>query len=211
MELGGTDQRFNLLAGRTIQKLYGQESQDILTTVLMEGTDGRKMSSSWGNVINIIDEPKEMFGKVMSINDDLIKKYFILATRVPLSEVDEIINSHSNPRDQKLILAEKLTALYHGQKLASEAKENFISQFSNKKLPENIETIALPLKMEVADKILVEAKAVASRSEARRLIEQGGVNVDGAAVKPGDKIELTDKPKIFKIGKRKYIKIIKKK
>src|SRR3989338_4724341 len=116
VELGGTDQRFNLLAGRTIQPLYKQSPQDIVITNLMEGADGRKMSSSWCNVINITDEPNDIFGKVMSIHDSLIKKYFVLATRVPLGEVDEIIRPNANPRDQKLILAEEITKLYHGSK-----------------------------------------------------------------------------------------------
>src|SRR3989344_875322 len=107
VELGGTDQRFNLLAGRTIQPLYHQEPQDILMTELIEGTDGRKMSSSWGNVINITDEPNDMFGKVMSLKDELVKRYFELCTRIPLLEVEEVMKGH--PKEVKTHLAFEIT------------------------------------------------------------------------------------------------------
>jgi tyrosyl-tRNA synthetase len=124
VELGGTDQRFNLLAGRTIQPLYSQVSQDIIMMDLLEGTDGRKMSSSWGNVINITDEPNNMFGKVMSIGDNLILRYFKLATKVPLEEIKVFkkqLEDGANPRDIKISLAEELTALYHSKKDAEKA------------------------------------------------------------------------------------------
>jgi tyrosyl-tRNA synthetase len=206
VELGGTDQRFNLLAGRTIQPAYGQKPQDILMTTLMEGTDGRKMSSSWGNVINITDEPNNMFGKVMSINDELIKKYFVLATRVPLSEVEEIIGTHNNPRDQKLILAQEITSLYHGKAAGEKAKEAFVSQFSKGELPDDI-----PLKILSPDIVKISDAAVAaglasSKSDARRLIEQGGVKLDGKVV-TDDKIVLTDKEQLLQVGKRKFAKV----
>jgi tyrosyl-tRNA synthetase len=207
VELGGTDQKFNLLAGRTIQKLYKQEPQDIMTMTLMEGTDGRKMSSSWGNVINITDEPNNMFGKVMSINDDLIKKYFLLATRVPMDEVDEIIKSNSNPRDQKLVLAEDITSLYHGKKLASEARENFISQFTDKELPKGIETISI--KSQLISSSIVAAGMASSKSEAKRLINQGGVKYDNKIVKEDFVIQPVDAAKLLQVGKRKF-KYIKK-
>jgi tyrosyl-tRNA synthetase len=204
VELGGTDQRFNLLAGRTIQPLYKQPAQDILMTTLMEGTDGRKMSSSWGNVINITDEPNDMFGKVMSINDELIKKYFFLATRLEMAEIDEITQL-PNPRDQKIILAEKITELYHGIKKASDAKMAFVSQFAKGELPEDIKTISAS-SARVSDLVTL-AGLVSSKSEARRLIEQGGIKVDGVAVKTDDTVEITSEPKIFQVGKRKFVKI----
>lgn len=205
VELGGTDQRFNLLAGRTIQPVYGQAPQDILMTEIMEGTDGRKMSSSWGNTINITAEPNDMFGKVMSIEDGLIKKYFILATRAPLAEIDEIIAAHNNPRDQKLILAEKITGLYHGEKKAEEARRAFINQFSKGELPEEIKVITAAT-AKITD-LLALGGLVSSKSDARRLMEQGGVKVDGAVVKADEIIEITKESKLFQVGKRKFIKI----
>ena len=142
IELGGTDQRFNLLAGRTIQPAYGQQAQDILTTNLLEGTDGRKMSSSWGNVINLTDEPNDMFGKVMSLADDLIIKYFEHATRLPMSEVAKLakeLKAGANPRDIKKRLAEEIVTLYYDAKIASAASAEWEKVFSNKEKPSEIE------------------------------------------------------------------------
>lgn len=206
IELGGTDQRFNLLAGRTIQPLYGQKPQDILTTQLLEGTDGRKMSSTWGNTINITAEPNDMFGKVMSIPDTLIKKYFVMATTVPLTEIDALINSHSNPRDQKLILAQEITALYHTKAVAEKAKEAFISQFSKGELPSDIQTKEIPAGAYTVASSIVAAGMVTSKSEARRLIEQGGVDVDGERLIKDVPIEIKDMPRLIRIG-RHFIKI----
>ncbi len=207
LELGGTDQRFNLLAGRRIQKFYGQEPQDILMMPLMEGTDGRKMSSSWGNVINITDEPEEMFGKVMSVDDSLIKKYFILATRLPLAEVDDVISSNKNPKDQKVVLALAITALYHGNKLAEEAKAGFTAQFSKKELPKNIPVVELNIQTGKLAQILKLSGAIESITMGRILIEQGGIDVDGQTVKENIDIELGPEPKLFKVGKRKFVRI----
>ncbi len=132
IELGGTDQRFNLLAGRTIQPAYDQKPQDIVITKFpLEGPDGRKMSSSWGNGINITDEPNDMFGKVMSVRDDLIVKYFELATRVPTDEIKEIEENlkNSNPREIKARLAEEIVTLYHGADKAKKARAEFDNVF----------------------------------------------------------------------------------
>ena len=203
VELGGTDQRFNLLAGRTIQPLYKQQSQDILMTELMEGTDGRKMSSSWGNVINITDEPNEMFGKVMSINDDLIKKYFVLATRVEMREIDETMKL-PNPRDQKIVLAEKITELYHGSKKAGEAKDAFVRQFSKGNVPADI--IVRKVSGSTITDILIEVKMAPSKSQARRLIEQGGVDVDGKRVSADAKMVISDSGTVIRVG-RKFVKV----
>ena len=206
VELGGTDQRFNLLAGRTIQPLYKQAPQDILMTELMEGTDGRKMSSSWGNVINLTDEANDMLGKVMSIPDALIKKYFVLATRVPLPEIDEIVKL-PNPRDQKLILAEKITELYHGSEKAAEAKNHFINQFSKGELPTDIATKKMkPGSYNLVD-LLVDTGLVASKSESRRLLQQKGVKVNQVTA-ADEKIVLDGKTEVLlQVGKRKFIKL----
>ncbi len=207
VELGGTDQRFNLLSGRTIQPAYKQKPQNILTMELMEGTDGRKMSSSWGNVINIADNPADMFGKVMSIPDSLIKKYFLLATRTPLPEIERVSIELSNPRDQKLLLAQSTTALYHGNKAAVMAKDAFISQFSKGELPAHI-----PLKKIKSGRYLVSDLAaitglVPSKSEARRLMDQGGIKVNQ---QPAQKEVLLDGKNelLLQVGKRKFIRLI---
>ena len=207
VELGGTDQRFNLLAGRTIQPAYGQTPQQILTTELLEGTDGRKMSSSWGNVVNLLDEPKDMFGKIMSISDELIEKYFTLATRVPLKEIEAVITKNQNPRDQKLVLAERITALYHGDKKASQAREHFISQFSKKELPSDIPTVKIVPGNYQLTELLLKAKLVASKSEARRLIEQKGVRMNGEVA--SSQLVMIGKQNnlLLQVGKRKFVTI----
>jgi tyrosyl-tRNA synthetase len=207
VELGGTDQRFNLLAGRTIQPLYGQEPQDIMTNPLMEGTDGRKMSSSWGNTIDITDNPDMMFGKVMSLNDNLIEKYFTLATQTLWKHIGEIMKSYANPRDQKLILAHTITEQYHGAAAAREAQANFVSQFSKKELPANIPVKKIkPGTYSLAD-LLVAAGLVSSKSEARRLISQNGVKIN-QHVAPDKPMRIGPKNNlIVQVGKRKFVKI----
>lgn len=205
VELGGTDQRFNLLAGRTIQPAYGQKPQNILTMTLMEGTDGRKMSSSWGNTINITAEANDMFGKTMTVPDELIKKYFVLATRVPLGEIDDILKL-PNPRDQKLRLALEITRLYHGDKQAQSAQQAFVNQFSKGQLPEDIKVHILP-----AGPIAVSASAVAvfgvSNSEARRLISQGGLRINGEMVKADRIIEISPQEILLQAGKRRFARL----
>lgn len=207
VELGGSDQKFNVLAGRTIQKLYGQEPQDVLITEILEGTDGRKMSSSWGNVINLTDKPDDMFGKVMSIDDSLIEKYFTLATTIPLSEVKNILRGNPHPRDQKLMLASAITDLYHPG-LGDNCLRNFIDRFTNKELPENIPSLSVGKGKKTLVEILVKAKFAASNTEARRLLEQNGVKVNGSVAKARDTLEATKNPTLLQVGKRKIANII---
>ena len=207
VELGGTDQRFNMLAGRTIQQAYGMEPQDVLMMELLEGTDGRKMSSSWGNVINLNDPPDDMFGKVMRIDDKLMDRYFTLATKTLWQHMEEIKKSYDNPRDQKLILAHAIVEQYHSAEAARKAHENFVSQFSKKELPSNITEVKVKAgKYSIVD-LLVAAKLVSSKSEARRLIAQGGVKVNQQTV---GETELTigkNNDLILQVGKRKFAKI----
>lgn len=215
LELGGTDQRFNLLAGRELQKHYKQNSQDILMVNLIEGLDGRKMSSSWGNTINITDEANEMFGKIMSMGDELIIKYFIHCTRIPLNEIakieKEMKEEKINPRDAKLKLAYEITKIYHDEKRARDARDYFIKTFSQKEIPEDIQAVPSPELNEISiTDYMIEAKLADSKSDARRKIEQGGVSVDG------QKIETVDfmldsglhNGKVIKVGKRNFVKII---
>lgn len=190
VEIGGTDQRFNLLAGRDLQKQYGQEPQDILMGPIIEGLDGRKMSSSYGNTVNLLDAPNDMFGKIMSLHDEFIVKYFTLLTRVPMDEIGKYevnLKGGANPRDIKIKLAKEIVRMYHGEKEAQAAEAYFIHTFTTKEIPDEMPEykIAVQDAVEVRDviSVLVNAKMVASKSEARRAIEQGGVKINGEVVK----------------------------
>lgn len=204
IEIGGSDQLFNVLAGRTIQKAYGQESQNIMTFKLLDGTDGRKMSTSWGNVILIEDEPTEMFGKIMSIKDELIEKYFEICTDVPMSEVEELL---SDPRNAKVRLASEIVNIYHGAQEAQEAQEHFENVFSNKGTPENMDDIEMKEGEKLTD-ILDRSELAKSRTEARQKIVQGGVKIDDKAVSNIDyKITKEIDGAILKVGKREFRRI----
>ena len=208
VELGGTDQRFNLLAGRKLQEHFGQQPQNIIMTELAEGTDGRKMSSSWGNTINFTDEPQAMYAKVMGIGDDLIIKYFILMTRRPLSQVKEYehaIKGGANPRDAKMALAKEIVNIYHGQIAADQAEEYFIKVVQQKSLPEDIATIALTKGDWPIIDLLLDIKAATSRGEARRLIDQGGVKLAEQTITDSQLlVKLSAKPVLLQKGKKQY-------
>ena len=208
VELGGTDQRFNLLAGRKLQEHFGQQPQNIIMTELAEGTDGRKMSSSWGNTINFTDEPQAMYAKIMGIGDDLIVKYFILMTRRPLSQVKEYeqaIKGGANPRDAKMALAKEIVNIYHGQIAADQAEEYFIKVVQQKSLPEDIATIALTKGDWPIIDLLLDIKAATSRGEARRLIDQGGVKLAEQTITDSQLlVKLSAKPVLLQKGKKQY-------
>ncbi len=206
VELGGTDQRFNMLSGRTLQKYYKQKQQDIMMLDIIPGTDGRKMSKSFGNTINILDEPKDKFGKIMSVPDGLIILYFIHCTRVPMEEIKKMekeLKGGANPRDLKLRLAREIVMMYHSEAGAKKAEENFISQFSKKEMPENIEEVKVKSK-NILD-VLAEAGLCSSKGDARRNVEQGGVTVNGKVVKDFN-FEVKSGV-IIKKGKRHFVKI----
>ena len=212
LELGGTDQRFNLLAGREMQKKYKQKPQDVMMTDLIEGTDGRKMSSSWGNTINLTDDANSMFGKVMSMGDELIGKYFVHCTRVPMEEIAQIEKEMKdetlNPRDAKLRLAGEIVKIYHSEDLARSAREYFINTFSKKEIPTDIAEFVIEGEMKLAE-LLVKSSNASSMGDARRKIEQGGVSVVDEKITDAQKI--IDKEfngKVFKIGKLGFVKII---
>ena len=208
VEIGGVDQWFNLLAGRTLQKHYGQEPQDILTTALVEGLDGRKMSSSWGNTINLTDEPQEMYGKIMSMTDALIIPYFLHCTEVSMPQIrayeQRLKTDGSNPRDVKADLAFVVTELYWGSRLAQQAKEYFNAVIRDKKIPNQLNT--KKVRSHSLVDVLVETGLVGSKSEARRVIEQGGVQVDGQpAVQPDQAVASGS---VIQKGKRNFVKIL---
>lgn len=213
LELGGTDQKFNLLMGRKIQRAYNQPEQDIMTLWLLEGLDGvNKMSKSMGNYIGISEEPKNMYGKVMSIPDSLIVKYFRLLTNVENKDVDTISNeikNGENPRNFKAQLAKNIVELYHGQAKAEEAEAEFVNVFSNRELPTDIQEVKISAdKMNIVD-IIVEAKLAPSKSEARRLVEQGGVSIDSEKIIDANTVIDIKNEMILKVGKLKFAKITK--
>ena len=193
-----------------MQKYHQQEPQDILANNLIPGLDGRKMSSSWGNTINITDVPDEMFGKIMSLGDDLIITYFINCTRVPIEEISQMekaMKNGSNPRDFKLKLAEEIVKIYHGEKEAEKAKEYFVKTFSKRELPDEIGEIKVTDGMRITD-LLVKAGVASSLSDARRKIEQGGVEIDREKISDWKMIlDNNSNGKVVKVGKKDFVKI----
>ena len=213
VELGGTDQKFNLLVGRDLQRTYGQKPQIVLTMPLLEGTDGvNKMSKSLGNSIGVLDSPNEMFGKIMSISDELMWRYFELLSQVPtddLRSMREMAKSGAlNPKSAKIQLAKELVALYHSSELAKAAWSEFENVFKKKNLPEDIPVIAGwgSEKRNICN-ILKENKLTDSTSAARRLIQQGSVSVNGEKVSDVNQEFSGDKEFMVKVGKKRYLKI----
>lgn len=207
VELGGSDQRFNLLAGRVLQKYYGQEAQDILTTNLISGLDGRKMSSSWGNTINLLDKAEDMYGKVMSMADTMMIDYFMQCTRVPAEEVAEYereLSAGTNPRDIKMKLAYEITSMYWGEERAREAEEYFKSVFQKKEAPDDLQIVSANPGESLID-LLARASLASSKAEARRLITQGGVTLDGEKIT--DLQAKLTKSGVLRVGKMRMIKI----
>jgi tyrosyl-tRNA synthetase len=211
VELGGTDQKFNLLVGRDIQREYDQEPQVILTMPILVGTDGvEKMSKSLDNYIGVSDSPKEIFGKTLSIPDELIYQYFELVTDVPKEELagikSSLDNVKTNPRDIKRRLARTLVRMYHSQTSADDAEKEFDKIFVQKSIPDNIEEFKRSESVNIIG-LLTDAKLAASKGEARRLIDQGGVSIDDERVTDPNML-LPDKDDfILKVGKRRFLKV----
>ncbi len=211
LELGGTDQTFNLLAGRTIQKAYGMEEQNVLTVPLLVGTDGHeKMGKSMGNYIGVEEEPGDMYGKTMSIPDHLILNYFELATYVPLEEiaiVKQALAEGENPRNLKMQLAKEIVTLYHSEDAAKKAEAEFVSIFSKGNLPTDIEEKKVKQAEWGIIDLLADMGLASSKSDARRLIEGGGVKIDGEKVESIEaKVNFTEE-KLIQVGKRKFLKV----
>ncbi len=213
VELGGTDQTFNLLVGRDLQEWAGKEPQVIMTLPLLEGLDGKqKMSKSYGNFIGITENPKDMFGKVMSIPDNLIVKYYQL-TLFPgeekIKEIEDRIEKGENPRNIKFELAKDIVALYHGKDTAEKAAEEFDRIFKKKGLPDNIPEYKLEEQEKILD-ILKKNGLISSNSEGRRIITQGGLKIDNETIKdPFIILQPTDKEIIIQLGKRRFLKVTK--
>lgn len=214
IELGGTDQRFNTLLGRDIQVAYGKKyPQLVMMLPLLEGTDGVvKMSKTYPeHCISLTDSAKDMFGKLMSIPDTLITRYYSLLTDVPQSELvkmDEQIASNSiNPRDIKLALAHMITEEYHGKDGADKAQEDFINVVSNKGIPDDIESVKIESEKSILD-LLVELKFVQSKGEAKRLIQGGGVKIDGEKISDMGLVIKPQMDVVLQAGKRKFAKLV---
>jgi tyrosyl-tRNA synthetase len=214
VEIGGDDQFFNLVVGRKIQEEYGLEAQTILTVPLIEGTDGKlKMSKSYDNYIAFDDSPRDMFGKIMSIPDSLMMKYFRLLTDksdAELAEYDrKLLNNAVNPRDLKLALAVEITSQFFGRETALNAQEEFISIFRNKELPEEMPEIKLPAESISIVDLLVSHANISSRSEARRLIDQGGVRVNDEVLDDVHSVLAVSEGDVLRIGKKRFYRLVK--
>ncbi|MCZ7604302.1 MAG: tyrosine--tRNA ligase [Melioribacteraceae bacterium] len=216
VELGGTDQKFNLLVGRDIQKEHGLEPQVILTMPLLVGTDGtEKMSKSYDNYIGIDDTPHDIFGRTLSIPDNLIYTYYELTTDATASELESIKkilgNPENNPRDLKRALAKRLVTMYHSVEAANKAEAEFDKIFINKDIPDDIEEkeYLSNYKINILD-LIVDVNFAPSRAEARRLVQQGGVSINGDKIENINEEIIINEQKILKVGKRKFIKLISK-
>jgi tyrosyl-tRNA synthetase len=216
VELGGNDQKFNNLMGRTLQESAGQAAQCVVLSPLLVGTDGKeKMSQSLGNYVSIVDSPNDMFGKTMSIPDDLIRNWFELCTDVELSEVDAMLAAGSNPRDAKVRLAKEIVALYHSQEAADEAETYFVETFSQRKQPVEAEEAAIPPELlddlkKVGLAALISTLGLAkSNGEARRLMQAGAVSLDSEKLTdPFLSMPVADlKGKVLRVGKHQFRKL----
>ena len=212
VELGGTDQTFNLLVGRELQKRRGQPSQVVMTLPLLEGTDGvRKMSKSYDNAIGIREDPGQMFGKLMSLSDPMMWRYFDLLSLRPEPELEDLrrrVEDGGNPRDAKLELARELVARFHGEQAAEQAQADFTARFRDHQLPEDMEEIALTAgETLLLPNALHQAGLCSSTSDARRMIEAGAVRMDGEKV-DNLKCKLPfDNPVVLQVGRRRVARV----
>ncbi|PIZ03893.1 MAG: tyrosine--tRNA ligase [Gammaproteobacteria bacterium CG_4_10_14_0_8_um_filter_38_16] len=212
VELGGTDQKFNLLVGRELQRHYHQKPQCVITMPLLEGLDGvQKMSKSLNNYIGITDAPDDMFGKVMSVSDELMWRYFSLLSFRSVSEVETFriaIKEGKNPRDVKFELALELVARFHGNVAAKQAHEGFVARFQKNEIPEELELMELHADSEMGIAHLLKAAGlVSSTSEAIRMIQQGAVKINGERVEDGKRLVCFNKIDIYQVGKRKFKRV----
>lgn len=213
VELGGTDQKFNLLVGRELQKSAGQKPQVAITLPLLVGLDGeKKMSKSLGNYIGVTDAPSEMFGKIMSISDDLMWDWYNLLSFRPLTEIIQLkedVANGKNPRDVKILLAKEIIARFHSEADADTAEQEFINRFQKGAMPDDMPEFTFEGEIGLAN-LLKDAGLVASTSEANRMVQQGGVKIDGEKVDDA-KLIITTSTAVYQVGKRKFAKVTVKK
>ena len=212
VEIGGFDQLFNLKTGRKIQKFYDQEPQMLITSEMLYGLDGREMSTSWGNTVNITDSPKDMYGKVLSLKDDLIMNYFNLCAFYSEKELERVRKEleEKNPKKVKKELARAIVGLYYNKEKAKEAEKEFEKVFEKGGIPDQMPEVEINKDEEGALNLVYATGLVDSKSQSKRLIKQGAVRVDGAKIKSWkDDIKIED-GMVIKIGKKRFAKIIKK-
>lgn len=213
VELGGTDQRFNLLVGRQLQESYGQEPQVVITMPILEGLDGvQKMSKSLGNYIGIAEPPDQMFGKLMSISDDLMWRYFELLSDVSQEEIAgwrRSVSEGVNPRDIKFRLGEEMVSRFHGKQAAALALKDFIARFQQGAMPETIPEVTVTARGEALPiaNLLKDACLVKSTSDALRLIDQGGVRIDGERIGDRGLSFRAGSAHVFQVGKRRFVRV----
>ena len=207
LEIGGTDQIFNMLIGRELQQKINKREKFVLTSPMILGTDGKPMSKTSGNCIWIEDSANEMYGKIMSIPDELIFDYFELLTRVSMNEITKLMKSNINPKDIKARLAKEIVTMYHSKKEAEKAGKEFNKIFKEKKLPSNVPEIKIKdKKLNILD-LLVKTKLISSKAEARRLIEQGAVKIDNKVQDNWQAIIITKPGLVIHVGKRRFAKL----
>jgi len=213
IELGGTDQKFNLLVGREMQKAYGKSQQAILTVPILEGLNGvQKMSKSLGNYIGITDAPNDMFGKLMSVSDELMWRYFELLSFRPMSEIEGFekqVADGANPRDIKFLLCEEIITRFHDANAAESAKQDFIQRFQKNAIPDDMPEVTIAL----GDGMLIgnltkEAQLCSSSSEGGRMVKQGAVKINGEKLEDPRMVISEDSPFVLQVGKRKFARII---
>jgi tyrosyl-tRNA synthetase len=209
VELGGTDQTFNNLVGRDIQKGYGQKPQVVITMPILVGLDGKeKMSKSKGNYIGVTDEPNDMFGKVMSISDDMMENYFTLLTDLPSEKIAELVGpDKTHPKQAKVLLGKTIVAQFYDQTTAQTTAAEFDKVFAQGQLPDEILQIEILAKPISASKLLLACKLVSTGGEAKRMIKQGGASIDGKKLDDPN-AEITPKDgMVIRVGKRKFARI----
>jgi tyrosyl-tRNA synthetase len=213
IELGGTDQKFNLLVGREMQKAYGKPQQAILTVPLLEGLDGvQKMSKSLGNYIGITDAPNEMFGKLMSISDVLMWRYFELLSFRPMAEIrgfEQQVAEGANPRDIKFLLCEEIITRFHSKSEADSAKQDFVQRFQKNAIPDDMPEVSILIdEGMLIGNLTKEAQLCASSSEGARMVKQGAVKINGEKIVDPRMMVCETRPFVLQVGKRKFARII---
>jgi len=209
VELGGTDQTFNNLVGRDIQRAYSQPTQVVITMPILVGLDGKeKMSKSKGNYIGVTDEPNDMFGKVMSISDDMMENYFTLLTDLPAEKIAELVNPNkTHPKEAKVLLGKTIVSQFYGDAAADAAAEQFDKIFAQGQLPDEIEEIKIAADPVMASKLIFNCGLVPSGSEAKRIIKQGGVEIDGRKISDPNEQITPKNGMTIQVGKRRFARL----
>ncbi len=210
VELGGTDQTFNNLVGRDIQKGYGQQPQIVITMPILVGLDGKeKMSKSKGNYIGVTDEPNNMFGKVMSISDDLMENYFTLLTNLQTERIAELVDpGKTHPKEAKVLLGKMIVSQFYGEDAADAAAAEFEKVFAKGQLPDEIPEVEIPAEPIAASKLLLACKLVASGGEAKRMIKQSAASIDGEKLTDPNAAITPKEGAVIRVGKRKFARLI---